>query len=328
MKKQRLFKLVALLVLCCAMLGCGKEDPLNPTSQKNSIYGTVTDFATGELISNANVRLNPIGETTLTGSDGMFQFADVPDGNYSLSLSKNGYVDLDDDYVLEMKNGKSLRRDVQLKNAFESFKLTVNGVEIDTLNFGRTITTPLSFSVDNNGTTDIVISVDHTGNWLELRSGYTIYSYDEFRIKPNTSRLFDVNVLVENLNNGANNCYIRVSSNTMTKTIVVLAQANIPVVDIPSVVWTDTGPVAGGWTYWDVFVRSSVLDNGGIPITERGFEYYYGSNNHSSKASCGIDGNNNFERVVRSTDGKITKIRTYAKNEFGEGCSDWVYVSF
>lgn len=128
MKQQRLFKLAALLVLCCTMFGCEKEDPLNLTGQKHSIYGTVTDHATGELVSNANVRLNPIGETTLTSSDGMFQFTDVPDGTYSLSLSKNGYVDMDDDYVIEIENGNSVRRDLQLSR--EEFG-AISGTVVD-----------------------------------------------------------------------------------------------------------------------------------------------------------------------------------------------------
>ena len=106
MKSYQLIKFAALLLVCCTMLGCGKED--NPTSKLGSIFGTVTDFATGDPVSNANVRLNPRGETTLTGSDGTFQFNDIEDGNYSLFLSKNGYVDLDDDYVIEITNGNNV----------------------------------------------------------------------------------------------------------------------------------------------------------------------------------------------------------------------------
>lgn len=108
MEKHHFIKLSAILLICCAMLGCGKD------SKTGSIYGTVTDFVTGDPVGNANVRLNPRGETTLTGSDGAFQFHDIEDGNYSLSLSKNGYVDLDDDYVIEIVNGNSVRRDLQL----------------------------------------------------------------------------------------------------------------------------------------------------------------------------------------------------------------------
>lgn len=108
MKKYQIPKLVALLVLCCTMAGCGKDNKLG------SIYGTVTDFTTGDPVSNANVRLNPRGEATLTDSDGTYQFNDVTNGNYSLSISKSGYVDLDDDYVIEIENGNSVRRDLQL----------------------------------------------------------------------------------------------------------------------------------------------------------------------------------------------------------------------
>lgn len=108
MKKQRLFKLAALLVLCWSMFGCGKDNKLG------SIYGTVTDFETGEPVCNANIRLNPCGETTLTGLDGTYEFKDLEKGNYSLSVSKSHYVDLDDDYVIEIENGNSVHRDLQL----------------------------------------------------------------------------------------------------------------------------------------------------------------------------------------------------------------------
>ena len=105
--------LASLLLVCCIMLGCGKED--NHASKLGSIYGTVTDFATGDLVSNVNVRLNPSGENVLTGIEGTFQFNDVSDGTYSLLLTKEGYADLYDDYVIEIENGNSVHRDLQLK---------------------------------------------------------------------------------------------------------------------------------------------------------------------------------------------------------------------
>ena len=125
MKKYQVLKFAALLLLCCAMFGCGKESKLG------SIYGTITDFTSGDPVSNANVRLNPRGEATLTGSDGTYQFNDVTNGNYSLSISKSGYVDLDDDYVIEIENGNSVRRDLQLNpEVFGAISGTV--VDLDT----------------------------------------------------------------------------------------------------------------------------------------------------------------------------------------------------
>jgi hypothetical protein len=125
MKKYHFLKTAALLALCCAIFGCGKDNKLG------SIYGTVTDYVTGDPVGNANVRLNPGGETTLTGSDGTYQFNDVANGNYSLSLSKNGYVDMDDDYVIEIENGNSVRRDLQLSpEVFGAISGTV--IDLDT----------------------------------------------------------------------------------------------------------------------------------------------------------------------------------------------------
>ena len=112
MKRNPIVKFAALLVICCMFFGCKPEDEIE---KFGIIYGTVTDFASGEPISNVNVRLNPRGETTLTGSDGTFQFNDLAAGSYSLSLSKNGYVDLDDDYVIKIENGNTVQRAIQMQ---------------------------------------------------------------------------------------------------------------------------------------------------------------------------------------------------------------------
>lgn len=180
MKKQ-ILKVAAMLVLCCMLFGCGKE---NPTTKQGSIYGTVTDFATGDPVNNANVRLNPRGETTLTGSDGSFQFNDVTDGRYSLSLSKNGYVDLDDDYVINIENGNNVRRDVQMRPIFESFKVTLNGVEVDTIYLdcsnGLYTCTVL---VTNDGTKDIRVYGNKT-SYLHLEVYGSTFDYYE-ELSPN-----------------------------------------------------------------------------------------------------------------------------------------------
>ena len=68
--------------------------------EPGSIYGVVTDKATGEPVKNANVQLRPTGETTLTGNDGRYEFLDVKNGEYSISVSKTGYTNLVDDYVI------------------------------------------------------------------------------------------------------------------------------------------------------------------------------------------------------------------------------------
>lgn len=169
MRKKCLIKVIALLVLCYAMFGCGKP-------KLGSIYGTVTDYATGDPVGNANVRLNPRGETTLTGSDGTFQFNDLVDGNYSLSLSKNGYADLDDDYVIMIEKGNSVRRDVQLYHRYTAFIITVNGVETDVFDFG-VYQDRIAASIINTGTTTFYLNNDYvTVSEYWIRADVDYYS--------------------------------------------------------------------------------------------------------------------------------------------------------
>ncbi len=189
------------------MLSCGKD------KNQGSVYGTVTDYTTGDPISNANVRLNPRGETTLTGSDGTFQFYDLSNGKYSQSLSKNGYADLDDDYVIEIDNGNTVRRDVQLKIGVESFKITVNGMETDTLYFssGNDFVT---FLVTNNGTIQTKVYGSTSDDHVHIRNsdGYTWYSSE---LQPNQG----VPIRAE-LSWQYNNGYIYINSSQVSKTLV------------------------------------------------------------------------------------------------------------
>jgi len=85
---------ITLMILAIILLwhGCTKPE------ETGTIYGTVTDFATGEPLKNVNVRIRPSGETTQTGSDGTYMFQDLRPGKYSLFLSKADYSDKDDDY--------------------------------------------------------------------------------------------------------------------------------------------------------------------------------------------------------------------------------------
>ncbi len=212
MKIVNYFKLSALFVACCIFFGCTPEDI---TEKLGTIYGTVTDFSSGNPIDNVNVRLNPRGETTLTGSDGSFQFNDLPAGSYSLSLSKDDYVDMDDDYIIVVENGNSVHRDVQLKKGFESFKVTVNGSEVHTVYYGST------FLVTNNGTISIrVHGTADGGLYLHGPSGY----FDYVDLQPNEGVPIYTTALAggQYFNGGS----VYLNSAQVSKTIVVIPRRN------------------------------------------------------------------------------------------------------
>ena len=113
------FAVLAFLVSCGGSEGSGSGGAgYGGGNGSGGIYGHVTDFATGEDVANANVQLRPGGDTTLTGSDGMFEFRDLTSGDYSITVSKAGYSDLVDDYVITVKD-RMVRRDIQLKEIAE-----------------------------------------------------------------------------------------------------------------------------------------------------------------------------------------------------------------
>lgn len=78
--KKSIISTLLVLVLSLNFVACGGSSTGNGGSGSNdsgetgSIYGIVTDKATGESIINAGVELQPIGLKTVTGSDGQFEF--------------------------------------------------------------------------------------------------------------------------------------------------------------------------------------------------------------------------------------------------------------
>lgn len=111
--KRFLTLLTIALSLVLINHSCKPKEEEEP--EPGSIYGVVTDKATGEPVKNANVQLRPTGETTLTGNDGRYEFLDLKNGEYSISVSKTGYTNLVDDYVITVDGPKEMRRDVQIE---------------------------------------------------------------------------------------------------------------------------------------------------------------------------------------------------------------------
>lgn len=86
-------------------LGCGSDDPTPPSGDGGTIHGTVTANGTGVL--NAEIVLSgAASRTTTTNGVGAYSFADLPDGDYTVSISlPAGY---------ELSEGESVTRDVTI----------------------------------------------------------------------------------------------------------------------------------------------------------------------------------------------------------------------
>ena len=88
--KNCFIKIAALLFVCCAMLGCGKEN-VEPTvtPQSTTIYGTVFNSVTHEPVIGAEIEIGGTGTTldhylsdfcnkyssSVSGNDGQFELS-------------------------------------------------------------------------------------------------------------------------------------------------------------------------------------------------------------------------------------------------------------
>lgn len=137
---KRLFTLLS-VIFVLSLTACSKD--IVPTT--GSIYGTVYDAATGDIVNNALVTLLPIGNSVTTASDGSFQFIDISADNYTLQCSADGYSPRNQTVMVYA--GSNNICDIHMEKA--SF---VSGITLSTniLNFG-TNETEKSFSISNIG---------------------------------------------------------------------------------------------------------------------------------------------------------------------------------
>lgn len=126
-----------------------------------SVYGIVNDANSGEPVSVAHVMLNPGGRATNTGSDGRYEFSDLNPGQYSLQISKSGYIT--NSKQITIVAGKQASGDMLLTPEQKQAEIEI---EPSILNFGTT-QDELSVTITNRGNTATEWSLNLGENsWL------------------------------------------------------------------------------------------------------------------------------------------------------------------
>lgn len=305
MKKGIMSLAAAALLLATTAVwhGCTADSEITT----GDIYGTVTDYATGEPVGNANVKLKPNGETTLTGSDGSYEFRELKPGRYSLALSKATYADLDDDYVIEVEAGKKAKRDVQMRKQVASLKITdMAGNSITSLDFGieESITTK-SFNIFNNGSLNITCEITYSCAWI------TSVSNINNPITPGQTVTVTVAIDRSRLASGANSTILHIVSNNGSNEITVKATG----LDLPTVTTSNVSNVTAS----SATCGGNVTADGGSYVTERGI--CWGTSNlptiDGSHQAMG-QGNGTFTCNMSNLEpNNVYYVRAYATNNRG-----------
>ena len=155
MKKMKLVMgVVLVLALGLFSTSCKKE------VATGKIQGLVTNYATSEPIQGVNISLSPTGASTVTGSDGRYEFNNLEPGNYTVQGTKSGFESNTKNITITSGNVSS--GDMQLRPAATGFRLNV-----DYLDFGTNFT-QMSFKIINVSTTNAMSwEIVESLNWLE-----------------------------------------------------------------------------------------------------------------------------------------------------------------
>ena len=305
MKKLFTIVISSLLLLSFAIVSCEKEDLGTAT-----IYGVVTDKASGEPIQKAGVELSPSGLKTITGTDGRFEFTGLMAGNYFLSITQKGYNDVNAVNV-ELSMGQSLQRDVQMELIPPALKVVDDdNKDLSVLDFGSAeADIARAFNIFNDGTEKLEWEVTKTAFWIDSisKTSGTLYSNNKQPIVV----FIDRNKLEE----GENKTTLQVTSTNGSKSITIKAENKREAIVINMLECSDiTGTTA---------VFNAEMINEGYPkYTERGFVYSTNSmptvDNTIFKFTAPVDENVKFLSQANNLETDVTYyVRAYAINALG-----------
>lgn len=303
---KRFFTLFTIALSLVFVSHSCKPEPEEP----GSIYGIVTDKATGEPVKNANVQLRPSGETTLTGSDGRYEFLDIKNGDYSISVSKTGYTNLVDDYVITIEGAKAMRRDIQIEKLPAALRVVDDkGQNIDDLDFGFEKTDiSRSFNLFNDGEFVLEWEITYNAEWIKSISKVS------GSLRPGATQSLVVTIDRDKLSESVNTTTLHITSDNGSKQLIVRATGDsMPVLNMLSV--NNISKTTADFT-------GEVLYEGDPAYEERGFVYAKQTMPTIETTIAKLTAILNNESVYKVSVSGLSMgekyyVRTYAINEAG-----------
>ena len=305
--KNRFFHACLLLALAFPLLAISCKEQELP----GSIYGTVTDKATGEPINAAGVELYPTGSKTVTGSEGQFEFAELESGDYRLAISKTGYIELTDIKVA-VKAGIQTKSDIQIEKLPPALRVVDgDGNDITELDFGiAEADVARSFNIFNDGTNTLQWEITTTADWIKS------VSKSSGELSAGATQSLILTIDREKLKGGENTTTMHITSNDGSKQVTVKAQStekSLPGMNMLQV--TDIK--------MNTAVFHAEITNTGAPsYTERGFVYATSSmptlDNTLAKLTAPVNEESTYTATATNLQTDQTYyVRAYAINDLG-----------
>lgn len=154
-----------LLPLASLLMACS-SDPVDTTG---SISGIVKDDVSDALISGATVSISPTNRNTTTDANGNYQFLNVEQGQYTITVQKNQYQEAL--ASVEVKMGQSTEHNFSLTPSSGALL-----VEPSELHFGTSVTQQ-GLDIINQGRGTLEWKISNDASWIS-------FSQDKGKIQP------------------------------------------------------------------------------------------------------------------------------------------------
>jgi hypothetical protein len=150
-------KIIYFVMAAALVCGCAKDEGGGGNSA-TKIHGTVV--VSGEPVNAAAILLTPGGGVKITGSDGMYEFADLEPGKYELKVFKEGFQSFNQS--IDVASGKDAELVVTLTRGAGNLSINKSYVDMGS-NESNNVA---GFSVLNAGSAELAWSVTNAARWI------------------------------------------------------------------------------------------------------------------------------------------------------------------
>lgn len=213
---RHLFFLIGMLL---TLVACVPEETLDTTG---SITGRITEAGSNLPLAYSAVDISGVGQTLVTGEEGLYTFRQLPEGEYTVTASKLGYTAVKKQLVV--RAGQTNTADFALAQTYADVELSTKtldfGMELDKMTFDIV-------KADGSATLDWKIEQQSNTPWLSFSttSGHlnapraTVTVYID-RSKLTQTTLYSTDVIVRSKAGGATSLRITV----MKKGAMIVAE--------------------------------------------------------------------------------------------------------